>query len=142
MSVTTANSFLCTRVSLAEQIDADEETHLQNRAASISVENVSWSVKSSRKKVLYPISFALAPGKVLGVVGPNGAGKSTLLRLLYRFHEPTSGSVKVDGKDIWSLSSRAVAQKVAAVLQEQPSDLSLTVGEIVALGRTPHRKGF
>ncbi|MEM1388586.1 MAG: ABC transporter ATP-binding protein [Pseudomonadota bacterium] len=92
--------------------------------------------------MLSPVHFELAPGRVLGVVGPNGAGKSTLLRLLYRYHRPTTGSVHVDGADIWALPARAVAQKVAAVLQEQPTDFALTVREIVALGRTPHRKAF
>ncbi len=92
--------------------------------------------------ILQPISLDLAPGRVLGVVGPNGAGKSTLLRLLYRFHAPTSGVVKVDSVDIWSISARETARNVAAVLQEQPTDFALTVREIVSLGRTPHRKGF
>jgi iron complex transport system ATP-binding protein len=91
---------------------------------------------------LQPTSFELAPGNTLGVVGPNGAGKTTLLRLLYRFHQPTTGVVRIDGDDIWKLSARASARRVAAVLQEQPSDFSLTVGEIVALGRTPHRRGL
>lgn len=81
-------------------------------------------------------------GHVLGIVGPNGAGKTSLLRLLYRFHRPTGGTVSVDGEDIWTLSARSVARKVAAVLQEQPTDFALTVREIVSLGRTPHRTGF
>lgn len=78
----------------------------------------------------------------MGVVGPNGAGKTTLLRMLYRFQRPTGGTVRLDSDDIWALSARAVAQRIAAVLQEQPSDFALTVSEIVALGRTPHRRGF
>jgi iron complex transport system ATP-binding protein len=106
------------------------------------VEGASWSEPKSKRTILKPISFDLAPGGVLGVVGPNGAGKSTLLRLLYRYHAPTIGVVKVDGVDIWSVPARKAAQTVAAVLQEQPTDFALTVREIVALGRTPHRKGF
>lgn len=111
-------------------------------AAHLKVENVCWSVPKSRQRVLHPVSFELTPGRVLGVVGPNGAGKSTLLRLLYRFHTPSDGTVEIDGTDIWTLSARETAQSVAAVLQEQPTDFALNVREIVALGRTPHRKGF
>ena len=48
----------------------------------------------------------------------------------------------MDCIDIWDMSARETARKVAAVLQEQPTDFALTVREIVALGRTPHRKGF
>jgi iron complex transport system ATP-binding protein len=115
---------------------------LTQGAASLSVENASWSVPRTQRTILHPVSFDLAPGRVLGVVGPNGAGKSTLLRLLYRYHAPKTGAVKVDDTDIWSISARKVAQTVAAVLQEQPTDFALTVWEIVGLGRIPHRKGF
>ena len=111
-------------------------------AASLSVQQASWSEPRSKQTILHPISFDLAPGRVLGVVGSNGAGKSTLLRLLYRYHTPTTGAVRVDCIDIWDMSARETARKVAAVLQEQPTDFALTVREIVALGRTPHRKGF
>ncbi|MGR3433925.1 MAG: ABC transporter ATP-binding protein [Shimia sp.] len=111
-------------------------------AAALSVEGVTWAPRRGPPDVLHATSFALAPGRVLGIVGPNGAGKTTLLRLLYRYNRPGAGTVRVDGDDIWALSARACAQRVAAVLQEQPSDFALTVGEIVALGRTPHRRGF
>lgn len=111
-------------------------------AASLMVNDLSWSPGRSDAPILHATSFDLQAGHVLGIVGPNGAGKTTLLRLLYRFHRPDTGTVRVGGDDIWTLSARAVAQRVAAVLQEQPSDFALTVGEIVALGRTPHRRGF
>ena len=88
------------------------------------------------------VSFSLERGQGLGVLGPNGAGKSTLLRLLYRYQAPTTGTVRINGTDIWTISAREVACTVAAVLQEQPTDFALTVREIVALGRTPYRKLF
>ncbi len=111
-------------------------------AATLRVQDLSWSPGRGAGTLLQPTSFMVEAGRVLGIVGPNGAGKTTLLRLLYRFHRPMTGTVHVDGDDIWTLSARAVAQRVAAVLQEQPSDFALTVGEIVALGRTPYRRGF
>lgn len=110
--------------------------------SALSVEDLSWSPGRGAGTLLHSTSFDLDAGHVLGVVGPNGAGKTTLLRLLYRFHRPATGTVAIDGDDIWALSARGVAQRVAAVLQEQPSDFALTVGEIVALGRTPHRRGL
>ncbi|MEM8732429.1 MAG: ABC transporter ATP-binding protein [Pseudomonadota bacterium] len=110
--------------------------------AALDLMEVSWTPGGSGAPALQSTSLSLAPGRVLGVVGPNGAGKTTLLRLLYRFHRPASGKVCVDGQDIWTRPARAVAQSVAAVLQEQPTDFALSVREIVALGRTPHRRGF
>ena len=129
------SSILAKHTISAQRCRVDSAVHL-------SVEGASWSEPKSKRTILKPISFDLAPGGVLGVVGPNGAGKSTLLRLLYRYHAPTIGVVKVDGVDIWSVPARKAAQTVAAVLQEHPTDFALTVREIVALGRTPHRKGF
>ena len=110
------------------------------KGLGITVDDLSWSVKQKKQKILYPLSFELSPGKILGVVGPNGAGKSTLLRLLYRYYKPTTGKVKINGIDIWKLTSRQVASSIATVLQENFSDFSLTVREIVTLGRTPYSK--
>ena len=110
--------------------------------ASILTEEVSWSEPITKKVILHPISFELMPGRILGIVGPNGSGKSTLLRMLYRYLRPTSGIVRVDGIDISKMPARQLACKVAAVLQEHPSDFSFTVAEIVGLGRTPHRRWF
>ena len=110
------------------------------KGLGITVEDVSWSIKQKNQQILYPLSFELSPGKILGVVGPNGAGKSTLLRLLYRYYKPTTGKVKINGIDLWKLTSRQVACSIATVLQENSSDFSLTVREIVTLGRTPYSK--
>jgi len=52
------------------------------------------------------------------------------------------GTVEIGGKDIWEMTARDTAKKVAVVLQEHPTNFGLTVREIVALGRTPHHIGF
>lgn len=111
-------------------------------AATLTVWGLSWSPGRSDETLLHKTTFELGAGRTLGIVGPNGAGKTTLLRLLYRFNRPKTGSIQVDGEDIWEMPAKSAAQRIAAVLQEQPSDYALTVGEIVALGRTPHRRGF
>ena len=108
---------------------------------AITANGVSWNAGPGQP-ILRDVSFALAPRRTMGVVGANGAGKSTLLRLLYRFHRPAAGQVMLDGRDLWAMPTREAARHVAAVLQEQPTDFALTVREIVALGRTPHRRGF
>ena len=110
------------------------------KAVAVSVKKASWALPLTGKKILNPISFDLQAGKILGVVGPNGSGKSTLLRLLYRYYRPTSGFIEIDGTNIWAVSNKDVARKVAAVLQEQPSEFALNVFDIVSLGRTPHRR--
>ncbi|MCY3879981.1 MAG: ABC transporter ATP-binding protein [Rhodobacteraceae bacterium] len=116
-------------------------TVLSAGAASLSVERLCWETLDTRP-ILDRVQFSLAAGEILAVVGPNGAGKSTLLRLLYRFLKPTAGRILVDGVDITAMPRRSSARMIAAVLQEQPADFALTVNEVVALGRIPHRQGF
>lgn len=109
--------------------------------ATLSVRGLSWQAGAGQT-ILHPVSFDLAAGHILGIAGANGAGKSTLLKLLYRFLKPAKGTIKLDDRDIWRMSARETARKVAAVLQEQPTDFALTVREIVSLGRRPHGSGF
>jgi iron complex transport system ATP-binding protein len=109
--------------------------------ARLDIADLSWGVVSGQP-IIGPLSLSVEPGQMLAVVGPNGAGKSSLLRCLYRYHRPSSGSVQLDGADIWSLSGKAVARRVATVLQEPASDFALTVAEVVALGLTPHQGGW
>ncbi|SLN66309.1 Iron(3+)-hydroxamate import ATP-binding protein FhuC [Roseovarius albus] len=111
-------------------------------AASLRVDQVTFGPNRRGPLLLDETSFDLKAGQVMGVVGPNGAGKTTLLRLIYGFHRPLNGQILIDGDALNTLPPRQVARKVAAVLQEQPTDFALTVREIVALGRVPHRHGF
>src|SRR5690606_42114395 len=53
-----------------------------------------------RRPILKGVSFRVAPGAKVAVVGASGAGQSTLSRLLYRFYDVTSGSIRIDGQDI------------------------------------------
>ena len=107
----------------------------------LELRNVTWGPKRT-PAILHDISFSLSEGEVLAVCGANGAGKSSLLRLLYRHQAPLSGSVILQGRDLWLRPAREAARIVAAVLQEQPTDFALTTREIVSLGRLPHRQGM
>ena len=111
-------------------------------AGHLVARDVCWRPGKNQPFLLNPVSFEVYPGRVLGVVGPNGAGKSTLLRMIYHYQKPTSGQILVDGQDLWGMSAKVAARKVAAVLQEQPGAFGLSVRDIVALGRTPHRSGL
>jgi iron complex transport system ATP-binding protein len=107
----------------------------------LELRNVTWGPKRA-PAILHDISFSLAAGEVLAICGANGAGKSSLLRLLYRHQAPQSGSVLIEGRNLWHTPPREAARTVAAVLQEQPTDFALTTRDIVALGRLPHRQGM
>jgi iron complex transport system ATP-binding protein len=92
--------------------------------------------------ILHDVSLEVAPGEFVGLIGPNGSGKSTLLRTIYRSVRPTGGTVVLGDEDVWTVSARTAAQRTAAVLQNSPTPPGLTVWEVAALGRTPHKGMF
>ncbi|MFD4022216.1 ABC transporter ATP-binding protein [Streptomyces sp. NPDC058576] len=111
-----------------------------DRSGRLDAEDVSVVVHG--KALVHRASLRVAPGEVLGLVGPNGAGKSTLLRTFYRALRPTSGRILLDGEDVWRMPGKRLAQQLAAVLQEASGDFELTVYDVVAMGRTPHKRAF
>ena len=92
-----------------------------------------------RRQVVHALSLAAEPGQVLVLAGPNGAGKSTLLRSLARVLPPQGGTVLLDGRSLWAMPVRAAAQAVGLVPQGEQPVWELSVEEVVALGRLPHR---
>ncbi|KUI46426.1 histidinol phosphatase [Mycobacterium sp. GA-1199] len=100
------------------------------------------TVSKGRKMLIRNVSVRVERGEMVAVVGPNGAGKTTLLRTLYRAQRPTSGRVLVDGEDVWQMSAKRAARRIAAVLQDAPADFALTVFDVVAMGRTPYKRAF
>ena len=68
--------------------------------------------------VLKGVSFRVLPGKSVALVGPTGAGKSSIISLLCRFHDPDSGVVQIDGRDLRGVAFAGLRQAVAIVLQD------------------------
>ena len=64
------------------------------------------------------MSFEVEPGQKIGVVGKSGAGKSSLIKLFWRFLEPYSGTIEVDGVDILSYNLKDYRKEVSIVSQE------------------------
>nr|WP_156135085.1 ABC transporter ATP-binding protein [Arthrobacter sp. L77] len=97
-------------------------------------------VSYGSRRVIGSVSFGLAPGTVTALIGPNGSGKSTLLRSIARLHAPDAGSVTLDdGADVLGLSPRDFARAITLLAQSRPVPGGLTVREVVAFGRHPHR---
>jgi len=97
----------------------------------------------NKKFILKNINFKLKNHALLGIIGPNGAGKTTLLRAITKIIKPQKGKILFEGKDIWQMGFRELAQKMAFVPQAQLSyGLDMTVEEFVLLGRIPYRKAF
>jgi ATP-binding cassette subfamily B protein len=80
-------------------------------------ENVSFHY-DPRRAILKDVSFEVPAGKTVAVVGPSGAGKSTLSRLIFRFYEPSSGRITIDGQDIAMVTQTSLRAAIGMVPQD------------------------
>jgi iron complex transport system ATP-binding protein len=86
------------------------------------------------------LDVAIPDGSFTVVVGPNACGKSTLLRALARMLKPRGGTVLLDGADIRSQPSKAVARRLGLLPQSPNAPDAITVADLVGRGRYPHQK--
>lgn len=103
----------------------------------LSAEAVAYAYPAAEEPVFRGIDVQATAGSMLAILGNNGAGKSTLLNVLAGIVRPSEGSVRVDGRDVASLSRRDVARRIALVAQQQRIP-HLSVCDQVLLGRKPH----
>lgn len=107
---------------LLEVIDAKRESDAKGQLPSnvkgdFTVSDVAFSYDKN-KELIKNLSFELKSGQRLAVVGPTGCGKTTLINLLMHFYDIDSGSIKVDGVDINTVSRKSLRQNVGMVLQD------------------------
>ncbi len=92
------------------------------------------SLWAGRKAILSDVSAELAPGELSVIIGPNGAGKSTLLKCLSGELQPSSGRVRVFGRDVRGAAPEWMAARRAVLPQAAALSFPFTVYEIVSLG--------
>jgi ATP-binding cassette subfamily C exporter for protease/lipase len=114
-----------------EQVLGDYEppvpsTQLPVPKGRITFEGVSFSTAASSTPILVGAGFLIQPGEMVGIIGPSGAGKSTLLRLMVGIWKPTSGTVRLDGADVYSWERGDFGRHVAY----QPQDTELFAGTV------------
>ena len=83
----------------------------------ISFENVSFSY-TPNEKIIKNLSFKVKKGEQVAIVGETGAGKTTIVKLLMRFYDVDSGSIKIDGVDIAEYDKNSVRSLIGMVLQD------------------------
>ncbi|TFK22034.1 multidrug resistance-associated ABC transporter [Coprinopsis marcescibilis] len=92
----------------------------------IRVENLSIRYGPGLPNVLHELTFTVRPGEKIGIVGRTGSGKSTLALSLFRFVEPASGRILIDGLDITKVGLSDLRGRITIIPQE-PTILSGTI---------------
>ena len=116
-----------------EVTDAAGAPVLPDGDGTIRFENVSFAC-DPRRPILKNVSFEVKAGRKLALVGPSGGGKTTVGRLLFRFYDPSQGTVMIDGHDIRTVTQHSVRAAIGVV----PQDTVLfneEIGENIAFGR-------
>nr|WP_264475051.1 heme ABC transporter ATP-binding protein [Salinirubrum litoreum] len=106
----------------------------------LAVEDLTVSLGGN--EVLTGVTASADRGQFVGLVGPNGAGKTTLLRAITGALTPDAGQVRIDGRVVADLASKAASRLVASVPQDTSLSFDFDVRETVAMGRTPYISRF
>lgn len=137
---TTFNSAAGASERLFELFDTRSDTSDQEGAlpiprikGSIAFENVFFSYEEGHT-ILYDIDTVIEPGETVALVGPSGAGKTTMLNLVPRFYDPDSGTVRIDGLDITTVTMQSLRNQVAVVSQDVQL-FNMSVLENIKYGR-------
>ncbi|MBW0479944.1 hypothetical protein O181_019659 [Austropuccinia psidii MF-1] len=105
---------------LAEPKEIEDRPNAQTivkAKGEIEFDHVRFSY-DGRSSALEDISFVVPAGSSVALVGESGSGKSTILRLLFRFYDPTAGSIKLDGVDIRELTQTSYRSQIGSVPQD------------------------
>jgi ATP-binding cassette subfamily B protein len=114
--------------------DAKDARALGAVQGAIQFDDVKFRYPGSEQPVLRGVSFSIEPGQTVAVLGTTGSGKSTLSSLVPRFYDPTSGTVRVDGQDIKSVTLSSLRSQIGVVMQDALI-FSGTVRDNIAYGR-------
>ena len=96
--------------------EGDTEVNISEVKGSVVFEDVNFAYPD-RSEIINGLNIEIKSGTTQAIVGPTGSGKTTLIRLLLRFHDPTSGKISLDGKDLKSLKMKDLRSAISLVTQ-------------------------
>jgi len=103
---------------LAEEEEEDTASErIKNVQGEVEFDHVKFGYDEN-KIVINDFNSRVTPGQMIAIVGPTGAGKTTIVKLLMRFYDVLSGSIRVDGHDVRSLGRGALRDNIGMVLQD------------------------
>ncbi len=98
--------------------DAPNAVALNSSQGRIDFEDVTFRYANTARDAISNVTLHFEPGKTNALVGASGAGKSTILSLILRLYDPTSGAVKIDGRDLGSVTQKSLREQIGLVTQE------------------------
>jgi subfamily B ATP-binding cassette protein MsbA len=98
--------------------DAPHAVDLVSSKGRIDLENVTFRYSTGATDAVRDVNLRIEPGRTYALVGASGAGKSTMLSLILRLYDPTSGAVKIDGRDLRTFTQRSLREQIGLVTQE------------------------
>jgi subfamily B ATP-binding cassette protein MsbA len=98
--------------------DAPNAIELPFSKGRLDFENVVFRYANTVTDAVKDLNLQIEPGKTYALVGASGAGKSTILSLILRLYDPTSGRVKIDGRDLRTITQKSLRQQIGLVTQE------------------------
>lgn len=114
--------------------DAPDAIALSAVRGEIEMHNVSFSYAEGEPRVLKNIQLHIPAGQTCAVVGPSGSGKTTLSRLVFRFWDPSSGEIRLDGYDLRQISLASL-RSVMSLVPQDPVLFSDSIRENIRYGR-------
>ena len=96
--------------------EGDTEVNISEVKGSVVFDDLNFAYPD-RSEIINGLNIEIKPGTTQAIVGPTGSGKTTLIRLLLRFHDPTSGKILLDGKDLKSLKMKDLRSAISLVTQ-------------------------
>lgn len=136
-----------------EDQTVENPVHLQQMEGRVSFQNVRFGYNPD-KIIIHDFSSEVEPGQTVAIVGPTGAGKTTMVKLLMRFYDVNSGSIKVDGHDIRDFNRSELREGFGMVLQDtwlfkgtimeniRYGRLDATDEEVIAAAKAAHAHRF
>lgn len=121
---------------LDETVEEDAQNSIVISSGTVDFNDVCFSYEAD-KPVLSQINIHADKGETIALVGHTGSGKSSIMNLLYRFYEPQSGVIMVDGQPINQYSRESLRAQMGIVLQD-PYLFTGTIASNVTMGNTAY----